>query len=52
MRFERATWSGTFLPIGAIQRLDPEDWNATGIDQNAIDHIQQVIARWLQELAE
>jgi hypothetical protein len=38
--------------LGAIRRFDPEDWNATGIDRSAIDHTQQVIARWLQELAE
>ena len=38
--------------LGAIRRFDPEDWNATGIDQNAIERTQKVIARWLQELAE
>jgi hypothetical protein len=31
--------------LGAIRRFDPEDWNATGIDQNTIDHTQQMIAR-------
>ncbi|WP_344646952.1 nucleotidyl transferase AbiEii/AbiGii toxin family protein [Cryptosporangium japonicum] len=41
----------TFLDaLGAIRRFDPEDWTATGVDTDAIERTQQVVAEWIEEL--
>jgi hypothetical protein len=36
--------------LGAIRRFDPEDWTTTGIGESTINHTQQTVAEWIEEL--
>ena len=36
--------------LGAIRRFDPEDWEATGIDEGTVSYTQHTVAEWIEEL--